>query len=905
MKPIKCGFAFLVLVMTVVASPRASAQEPVGTPFAAGADLTPELLEPFRFRLIGPAAMAGRVTAIAVPEEPGHKTIYAGFATGGIWKTTNRGTTWQPVFDDAGFTSIGDLAISPADPSVIWAGTGERNSLRSQGWGDGVYRSTDAGKSWTHLGLEGTRVIGRIAAHPGDPDVAYVAALGPLWGASPERGVYKTTDGGESWDRVLFVNDTTGFIDLKMDPRDPDVLYAAAWHRVRWGGGRMEGAGAGSGIWKTTDGGRRWTELTDPALANGLPTDAMGRIGLGIAPSEPDRIYAVIQVATSAWSSSISEDGGIFRSDDAGRSWRRVHDISAVPDYFYNEVWIDPNDADHIWLAQTQLQESKDGGETFSTVRMSRVHVDQHAMWVDPDDSNTIVLGNDGGVYLSYDGGSTWGHHPMPVGQFYEVNIDSTRTPYHVCGGTQDNGIWCGPSATRERVGITDVDWYNVNGGDGFHSAVAPDAPHIRYGESQFGVINRWDVEAGTRRSLQPHSEDAGRESGYDFRWDWNTPFVLSHHDPTVLYLGGNHLFRLTERGDRWEILGPDMTRQSRFQPEPQSAHTSYGALHSISESPLDADVIWTGSGDGLIWVTRDQGRTWSQVTDAIPAAAPRQCFVSELEASRFQASRAYVTFDCHMRDDYRPWVFRTDDYGRSWTDITGDLPEDAGSYVIREGLTNPDMLYVGNERGLWLSTRGGQSWTRLKNNLPTVPIRDMDMMPRAGELVVGTFGRSIYILDITAIEELVDSVLAKPAHLFPVPDARSFNAQSTYGAFGSSPFVASNPADGAVITYHVNQDLGKDVTLTIRRADGEGDASGVAVQTLTGSGRPGIHRLSWDLRARTARSRRLGDPTSADELRRVPAGRYAATLRAGDTSVTRHFQVYDGWPEPNHGRVR
>ncbi|HEX7118876.1 MAG TPA: hypothetical protein VF212_08820 [Longimicrobiales bacterium] len=904
-------------------------------PAASAPALTPELLEPFDFRLIGPANMSGRVTAIAVPDEPGRKTVYVGFATGGVWKTTNRGTTWRPVFDDAGTASVGDLAVSPADPDVVWVGTGERNSLRSQGWGDGVYRSEDGGRTWEHVGLESTRAIGRIALHPTDPDIAYVAALGHLWGPNPERGVYKTTDGGATWEKVLFVDDTTGFVDLKMDPRDPDVLYAAAWHRVRWGGGRMEGAGAGSGIWKTTDGGRTWTELTDPALDNGLPTEAMGRIGLGISPADPDVVYAVIQVAKSAFGPEVSEAGGVFRSDDAGATWRRVHDVSAVPDYYYNEIWLDPNDVDHLWLAQTRLQESTDGGATFETVRMDRVHVDHHAMWVDPDDSEHIILGNDGGVYVSFDGGASWEHHPMPVGQFYEVSIDSTRTPYHVCGGLQDNGVWCGPSATRERVGITEHDWYTVNGGDGFHSAVSPDAPHLRFAESQFAGINRWDVETGERVRLQPHAEDAGRESGYAFRWDWNTPFVISHHDPAVLYLGGNHLFKLTERGDRWEILGPDMTRQSRTNPEPAPAHTSYGALHSIAESPLDPDVIWTGSGDGLIWITRDGGETWTQVTQNIPEEAPKRCRVAEIEASRFDAARAYAAFDCHKRDDYRPYVYRTDDHGATWTAITGDLPADAGSYVIREAPTNPDALLVGNERGVYLSMHGGGAWMRLKNNLPTVPIRDMDVNPATRELVVGTYGRSIYILDIGAIEEMADSVLAKPAHLFRIPEARDFAYRDTYGEFGDRFFRAENPPAGATFTYYLRDDVGDDVELTIRRAPAEpavaaGDgaaekasgpmaagreAAGAAgrtarpdgdvVHTITASGRPGVHRVTWDLRTRQPRPRRLGDPTSRDELRKVPPGTYTVTLEAGEHTMTRTLVIEKGWPERNHGRIR
>ncbi|HEX7049340.1 MAG TPA: hypothetical protein VF188_03925 [Longimicrobiales bacterium] len=941
------GLALALLVPPLAARAAAQVPDSAMSPSSSSAPaLTPDLLKPFRFRLIGPANMAGRVTAIAVPDTPGRKTIYVGFATGGVWKTVNRGTTWEPVFEDEAFAAIGDVAVSASDPDVVWVGTGERNSLRSEGWGNGVYRSTDGGRSWEHRGLDETREIGRIVVHPTNPDIVYVAALGHLWGVNPERGIYRTTDGGETWEKVLFVDDTTGFVDLKMDPSDPDVLYAAGWHRVRWGGGKMEGAGAGSGIWKTTDGGDTWTRLTDPALDNGLPAGPMGRIGLAVHPRDPRIVYAVIQVARSATNPGLSPAGGLFRSDDAGASWTRLHDISAVPDYYYNEVWVDPNDPDRLWLAATNLAYSEDGGRTFSEFELGRVHVDHHALWIDPDDSDTMILGNDGGIYISYDGGENWAHHSLPVGQFYEVDIDTTRTPYHVCGGLQDNGVWCGPSRTRERAGITNADWYTVNGGDGFRSAVSPDAPTIRFAESQYGAINRLETESWERTRLQPQAEDAGAESGYEFRWDWNTPFIISQHDPTVVYLGGNHLFKLTQRGDAWEILGPDMTRQNRRDPEPITAYTTYGALHSIAESPLDADVLWTGSDDGLIWVTQDGGETWREVGANIPAAAaggtPTHCKVSEIEASRFDVSTAYVTYDCHKRDDYAPYVYKTTDGGASWTEITGNLPEDAGSYVIREDPVNPELLFVGNARGLWLSIHGGTDWIRLKNNLPTVPIRDMDIVARTHELVVGTYGRSIYILDIGPLEELSDSVLSAEAHLFGIEPVRRYTMRDTYGEFADQFFHASNPRSGAVITYYLRDDVGRDVTLTIRPAEGGAgapvasaaapmkaagpqaagdgtrggeaaastrparrDGGREAVRTLTASGRPGMHQVVWDLQSQEPRPRALGDPTSPAELRQVPAGTYTITLQAGETKLTRTVVIRDGWPEPSGGRVR
>lgn len=905
--------------------------------------LTDSLLSAFKFWFIGPANMSGRVTAIAVPDTAGHKTIYVGTASGGVWKTTNAGTTWKPIFDNEGSASIGDLVVAPGNHRVVWVGTGERNSLRSNAWGDGVYKSTDGGTTWKHMGLEETREIGRIVIHPTDTSVVYVAALGHLWGPNPERGVYKTTDGGQTWERILFVDDTTGFVDLKMDPSNPNVLYAASWHRIRWGGGRMEGAGAGSAIWKTTDGGRTWKRLTDPALNNGLPTEQLGRIGLAISPRNPRIVYAVIQVAHSSRNPRVSPFGGLFRSEDAGATWTRVNDLSAVPDYYYNEVWIDPNDDERLFLAGVSLDHSEDGGRSFAPLRMEKVHVDHHTLWIDPTDSDHMVLGNDGGVYITFDGGETWAHQIIPVGQFYEVSVDTTKVPYHVCGGLQDNGIWCGPSRTREEVGITDADWYRVHGGDGFHSAVAPDSPNIRYGESQFGNLTRLDVEAWKFTPLQPQAEDAGAESGYAFRWDWNTPFIISRHEPSVLYLGGNHFFKLAQRGERWEILGPDMTRANRFAPEPEVGHTAYHSLHSLAESAVDARVLWAGSNDGLLWVSTDGGASWRNVTENIPQERARRCWVAEIEPSHFDRLAAYVVYDCHRRDDYRPYVFKTTDGGESWTEITGNLPEDGGSYVIREDPVNPKLLFVGTERGLWVSNQGGGRWVRLKNNLPTVAVRDMDIVARYRELVVGTFGRSIWILDIAPLEELTDSVLAADAHLFQVKPAHQYRRRDTYGATGQQFFATPNPPYGAVITYYLRADQGKDVTLTIRRAPAEAAGAGGrdpshrpggtqvggapsreratertaapeaehpegrrdTVQTLTGSGRPGIHQVVWDLTSKEPRPRELGGPIDREELQRVLPGEYLAELKVGEKTLRQTIRVEDGWVERTPGRVR
>ena len=896
---------FLALTLALV--PRANAQDTThSAPNTHTGSLTSELLRNVHLRLIGPANTSGRVTALDVANTPGHKTIYVGFASGGVWKSTNNGTTWTPTFDNAAFSNIGDVAIASSNPNIVWAGTGERNSLRSEGWGDGVYKTTDGGKTWKNMGLKETTQIGRIAIHPKNPDIVYVGALGHLWGTNAERGVFKTTDGGQTWQKVLFIDDTTGIIDLKMDPSNPEVLYAAAWHRFRRGGGTMEGAGAGSGIYKTVDGGKTWKKLTDPALKNGLPTQALGRIGLAIYAKNPKIVYTVIQVAQSSFDQTVSKYGGVFRSDDAGVTWTRVNDISALPDYYYNEIFVDPSNDQRVYINSVFVSVSEDGGKTFAPLEARSIHVDNHALWIDPDDSDHMLLGNDGGLHVTYDKGQTWEHFNHPVSQFYEVDVDTTKTPYHVCGGLQDNGVWCGPSRTRERAGITNADWYAVYGGDGMHSAVAADSPQIRFAEAQFGSIGRWNTDTGEREDIQPEPEDAGVESGRALRWNWNTPFFISRYDPKILYIGANQLIRMTDHGTAWQIISPDLTRENITAPEPDTGYTSYHSLSSIAESPKDRNVLWAGANDGLIWLTTDGGKSWKNVTAAIPDAAAQRCVVSEIDASNFDARAAYIAYDCHQRDDYRPYVYKTADNGATFTNISGDLPQDAGSWVVREDNVNPKLVFVGNERGLYVSTEGGNDWLRIKGNFPTVPVRDVDIVPRDRELAVATFGRSMWIMDLLPFEELTDSVLNQDAYLLSVRDVRGSAVQNTYESFGNKFFTAENPPAGAQVSYYLRKDVGNDVTLTIRKVgkDGKPD-EGDVVQTLTGSGRPGLYTVSWDMLAKKPRARELGGPTSQQELREVQPGTYSVTLKVGGNTMTRTFDFQKVGAPIVPGRVR
>jgi photosystem II stability/assembly factor-like uncharacterized protein len=906
------------IVLTLIAAPLA-AQQPTAKPAARPPrratavapdttkrdtttvkDSLQRFVESFNYRNLGPAAYSGRVTAIAVPagQGPRPKTIYIGAAGGGIWKTANGGVTWRSVGDGLGMQAIGDIAVAPSDSNVVWAGTGERNSLRSEWWGDGVYKSTNKGVAWTNMGLKETREIGRIAIDPKNPDVVYVAALGHLWGAGPDRGIYKTTDAGKTWTKVLFVDDTTGFVDLKIDPADATVLYAAAWHRLRWGGSHMEGVGKGSGIYKSTDAGATWRRLTDPALKNGLPTEAMGRISLAVSPQNHRLVYAMIQVDKGVTESSQGRWGGVFRSGDAGATWTQVNDLQAVPHYYYDEILVDPSDSNHVFLLFSPLLESKDGGKTFAPDSLARVHVDNHAMWIDPQDPDHWLLGNDGGVYLTRDRGRSWEHEEIPIGQFYTVIVDSSHTPYFLCGGLQDNGVWCGPSATRDREGITDADWFPVNGGDGMWVQMPPHDPWTVYSGWQFGNFSRLDLRTWKQDPIQPLSLDAGHDSGYEYTWGWTTPLLVSQFDSTTLYAGGNKLFKLTHRGDDWQELGPDMTRAIRQNPAPETGNTSYHAIFSISESPRSANILWTGTDDGYVWVTQDGGRTWANVTANFPRGAPTMCWVGAVVASRFADGTAYVVYDCHMRDDYQPHVWRTADFGKTWNEIGQGLPANAGSLTIYESPRNPKVLWVGNVIGAYVTVDGGRRWLRLGKGLPNVPVEQIAMSYAQRDLVLATHGRGLWVLPAGPLEELSDSTLIEQAHLFSVAPAYQYREADTYPSFGSRPFTAANPPRGAVITYTLKDVQPDGVKFVITSAAGD------TVRTLTGPGYAGMQRVTWDLNRDKPRPRELGAPTSPQELRRVTPGDYVVHMTVGKVKVDQKFTVSD-WPMDPQGRLR
>jgi photosystem II stability/assembly factor-like uncharacterized protein len=760
-------------------------------------------LKNLEFREIGPAVMGGRIDDFAVVE--GHPNIvFVGVASGGVWKTTNNGTTWQPVFDQEGVSTIGDIAIAPSDPAVVWVGTGEPNNRQSSSWGDGAYKSVDGGKTWQKMGLPATHHIGRIVIHPHNPDVLYVAALGHLWGPNPERGVYKTTDGGKTWTQALKINDDTGVSDIAMDPESPDTLYAAAYQRRRVPYG-FNGGGAGSAIYKTTDGGATWKKLT-----KGLPYEnggETGRIGLDIFRKDPNIVYAVVQ----------HEKGGTFRSEDKGETWRKMGDTNPRPSY-YSQVRVDPNNDLRIWELGAQMFYSEDGGKKFSTDRVKEIHGDFHAMWIDPADSNHIITGSDGGMHWSYDNGRTWDFiNTIAIGQFYEVGVDNAK-PYHICGGLQDNGSWCGPSQTLTRDGIANEDWTVVHGGDGFYVQIDPVEPWIVYAESQDGFLSRRDLRTAQERAIKPEAK-LGEPH---YRFQWNSPVAVSAHEHTTIYYAGNYLFKSTDRGDSWARLGgelttgvdrnklqisgktPDKTTLSRH-----DGVEEYPTITTFSESPLTSNVLWAGTDDGNLQVTRDAGKTWKNVASRVPGV-PKGTYVSRVVASKYMEGTAYATFDGHRSDDYGIYVFATTDYGETWKAIRNAIPDSAGCvHVIREHPRNENLLFLGTEFGLWISWDRGANWTAFKNNLPTVPVDDVAIQARENDLVLATHGRSIWIFDdLTPVEKMDGTVLGADLTFFGPRAATTWRLRQRRWSAGQKMFTAKNPPYGAVLNYFLKEAL-------------------------------------------------------------------------------------------------
>jgi photosystem II stability/assembly factor-like uncharacterized protein len=1005
---VACAFA---AVFTVSVHPEGQPAGPTARIVNASSD---PLLAPFRFRSIGPASMGGRIDDLAVAESD-PSIIYLGYAVGGIFKSENNGTTFEPVFDEYVTSSIGDIAIHPTNPSIVYVGTGEANNRQTSSFGDGIYKTTDGGKTFQNIGLKETQTIARIVIDPGNPDTVYVAAPGHLFGPNRERGLYKTTDGGRSWTNVKFVDEDTGFTDVVLDPANSNIVYAASYQRRRLGC-CFNGGGPGSAIWKSTNAGRTWTRLS----GGGLPPGTYGRIALDVSRSNPNVVYAQIEAGTAGqpmttggvdpaadteatplpaaaaaapasapvtappgtaqaasgrggqqppqpsagrggqgggrgvtynWCNNAGPDrgfgrggpagrgqtpppldparGGLFRSDDKGASWTHVSNCNVRPMYF-SQVRVDPTNEDTVYVMGLPLYKSLDGGRTFASLDATGGsgapgHVDQHALWIDPRNPKHLLLGNDGGFNVSWDQGKTWDFvNTMATSLVYWVSADMRR-PYHVYVGLQDNGSWGGPSATRTGNGILNSDWYNVGGGDGFQTAVDPTDFNIVYTESQNGNANRYDLRTGRAQSIRPRASGRGGRGGgsqdappaggsasaglpaggnvYDanaddqYRFNWNTPFQLSPHNPSIIWLGGNRLFKSLNRGDTW-LAGPDLTRQidrntitvmgvpgNRSMLSKNDGVSAYSTIVSLDESAVTPGVVWVGTDDGLVRVSRDGGTTFTEVGRNLPGLPADQVYwISRIEASHFDAAAAYVAVDGHRSDDLRPYLFVTKDYGQTWRSLAGNLPQFGFIQVVREDPKNPSLLYVGTEFGLYVSTDGGLEWKKFMNGLPSARVDDILVHPRESDLIVGTHARGVWIADdIGPLQQLTHDVQSKDSHLFDIRPAVAWltDRRRAQQLGGQRVFQGENPARGTAISYHLKGAAAGDVRIAIT------DAMGRMIRSLEGTKSAGINRVMWNLGAGsgTQGAGRGGVTT-------VPPGTYTVTLEVGGEKLSKPLLV-------------
>ncbi|MEJ2186857.1 MAG: glycosyl hydrolase [Gemmatimonadota bacterium] len=874
----------LVAFTLLLASPRAGVAQTSSDAFTAAT------LDGLRFRNIGPANMSGRVVDIAVVDRNPY-VFYVAAATGGVWKTVNNGVTFQPVFQHESTVSVGAIAVSQVDPSIVWVGTGERASRQSNSWGDGVYKSTDGGRTWHHMGLRATKEVGRIALDPTNPDIVFVAAMGHLWGPNVERGLYRSTDGGDTWTKVLYVDSVSGVVDVAIDPQDPHVVYAASYQRMRKPYGFV-GGGPGSALWKSTDGGDTWRKLGPehtgvpaqvaawngqgqaPTVAgpNGLPEGGYGRIGISIYPKDPRIVYASIEQGYryNAATAYEARRGGLYRSADGGETWTRMSDWNPRPMYA-SQPLVDPNDSMRVYM-ENSISYSDDGGKSFTVMRTS-LHGDDRILWVDPSDSRHLILGNDGGLGMSYDRGATWLFvTDLPISQFYHVRTDDAE-PYRVYGGLQDNGSWMGPSATYRREGILNEDWTRIGGGDGFLAVPDTTDDDVFYAESQYLGLTRLRRSTLERRDIRPGDPtghiQARRNSDWFFKGtpvdslgnamapaNWNGPYVVSSHDPHVLYAGTDHLWKSTDRGASWHDLG-DMTqgmdrREMKimgqavgdFVPSLDDGAPYWPTITAIAESPLRAGLLYVGTDDGTLRVSRDGGRTWAGLFPRL-TGAPAGGWVAGIEPSAHDTGTVYVVVNNYRNDDYGNYLFRSTDYGQTWGVMTGDLPPERVLRALREDPRNPRVLWLGTEFGPFVSIDAGRHWVSLGAHLPTVPVNDLVIQRRHDDLVLATHGRGVWILDhVQAIQELTPDILRAPAHLFSIGPAAMIRYTADKAAEGDMAFHGRNPPDGAIIDYYLReaQDSG-DVVLTVH------DSTGARVATLRPSLRTGIDRTVWNLR--------------------------------------------------------
>ena len=854
------------------------------------------LLRAFDVRNIGPANPGGRVVDIEAVEHD-FRIVYVAAASGGVWKSTNAGNTWVPIFEDYPSASIGDIGLFQPDPDIVWVGTGEANNRNSVAWGDGIYKSTDGGRTFVHKGLASTQQIARVVTHTSDPDLAYVCAIGPLWGYTGDRGLFLTTDGGDAWRKLgggLPDDGRTGCTDLVMDPNDPDVLYAAFYQRLRlpW---TFTSGGPNGGIFKSADGGLTWRKLSQ-----GLPAGETGRIGLAVYRRDPRIVMAFVEAEAS---DDLSRPGsGIYRSEDGGETWAYVNTYNNRP-FYYSQIRINPTDDRKVYALTTRFMVSDDGGRTLRNGSEDQeIHGDFHAMWIDPNDGNRYYIGDDKGAFLTFDQGEHFFFlDNLPIAQYYRIGLDM-RDPYFIYGGLQDNGTFGGPSFARDNRGIlNDYNW-KLHWGDGQYVAVDPTDWRTLYTEAENGSFRRYDVLThrfsagppgpGNLTNYAAAVPEAERRGGREFRYNWSAPLVMSPHDPKTLFLGSQYVFRTRDGGESWTIVSPDLSvgapetcvegQSGGITPDNTGAE-NHCSITSIAPSPVTPDVIWVGTDDGNVQLTRDGGRTWSNMRDNVPDV-PAGIWVGRIEASHDDPAVAYVVFDGHRSDLFTPWVFRTDDFGRTWTSLAGGLPDGEVAYVIREDLRNPNLLFLGTEFGLYVSLDRGAGWTRFRNGFPTVAVHDMKIHPRDDDLVIGTHGRGLWIVDdITPLQQLDPSVTARRAFLFEQRAATLWENTSRGGQRGHFWFGGANPPtieltsslpraefrSTAFVTYYIGAGTRGDVSLEIR------DLVAGRTRAVSLPAEPGIHRWRWDLGFDA-------EPYTAEQVARVEAAFERVIAEAG-----------------------
>ena len=855
------------------------------------------------FRGIGPAFASGRIADFAInPKNPSE--YYVAVAAGNVWKTTNSGTTWNPIFDNYGAWSIADVEIDPNNTNVVWVGTGEYNSQRAIGYGDGIYKSCDGGRSFTNMGLKNSEHIGRVIIDPRNSDVVYVAAQGPLWGPGGERGLYKTSDGGKTWLKILEISENTGVTDIVFDPRNPDVLYAASYQRRRHVWTLVDGGPEGA-IYKSTDAGANWKKLT-----SGLPGGDVGRIGLAISPVNPDYVYAIIEAE--------GETGGFFRTTNRGATWEKMSNHVAGSPQYYNRIFCDPADVNKVYTVETITQYTLDGGRTFKSLSNNNRHVDDHALWIDPADTQHLLIGGDGGIYESFDGGANWdSKENLPVTQFYRVSVDNSYPYYYVFGGTQDNNSMGGPSRTTRNATLSD-DWFVTNGGDGFETAIDPLDNNIVYAQSQHGGLVRYDRKSGEAMDIQPQPP-----VGEAYRWNWNSPIIVSPHHPHRLYFAANKLFMSDDRGDTWQLISPDLTRQldrnklqvfGKIQPPEavaKNASTSYyGNIVALDESPLKEGLLYVGTDDGLIQVSQDAGKNWTKYESF--TGIPDKTYVDFLLASQHDENVVYAAFDARKQNNLKPYLLKSTDKGKTWTSITNNLPQRGTVYCIAEDHKDKNLLFIGTEFGVYFTTDGGKIWVKLSNGLPTTCVMDMTIQKRENDLVIATFGRGFYILDdYSILRGLKTSTLEAKSILFPIKDALSYVQTGTKYGQGSTTYTNDNPAVAATFTWYL-KDVPK--SLKSKRKEAEKEAAknkkdidypsletllleekeekpillftitneqGEIIRRISTQASTGINRTTWDLRyASSFPVSGSGDPfESGGSAMLAPPGKYGVSM--------------------------